>query len=60
MEAAVAIPLKQPGQEGAAGFILIGTNPYQRYNMSYKGFVDLLAGQIAAALGATREPTKGA
>jgi signal transduction histidine kinase/CheY-like chemotaxis protein len=54
VKSAAAIPLKQPGQEGAAGFILIGLNPYRRYLTAHRGFVNLLAGQIAAALGNAR------
>ncbi len=53
-ERAVAIPIRQQGQEQPAGFLVIGTNPYQRYDSAYSGFVDLLAGQIAAALGNAR------
>ena len=51
---AVAVPIRQQGQEQPAGFISIGTNPYRRYDSAYSGFVDLLAGQIAAALGNAR------
>ena len=54
VKSAAAIPLKQAGQEGAAGFMAIGLNPYRRYLTAYRGFVDLLAGQIAAALGNAR------
>ncbi len=53
-ERAVAVPIRQQGQEQPAGFIIIGTNPYQRYDSAYSGFVDLLAGQLAAALGNAR------
>lgn len=53
-ERAVAVPIRQQGQEQPAGFLIIGTNPYQRYDTPYSGFVDLLAGQIAAALGNAR------
>jgi signal transduction histidine kinase len=54
VEHTVAIPIQQQGQERAAGFLIIGTNPYRRYDRAYRGFVDLLVGQIAAALGNAR------
>ena len=54
VERAVAVPIRQQGQEQPAGFLIIGTNPYQRYDSAYSGFVDLLAGQIAAALSNAR------
>ena len=53
-ECAVAVPIRQQGQEQPAGFLIIGTNPYQRYDSAYSGFVDLLSGQVAAALGNAR------
>ena len=54
VERAVAIPFREQGQERPAGFLVVGTNPYRRYDLEYSGFVDLLAGQIAAALGNAR------
>jgi len=48
------VPIKQQGQERPAGFFLVGTNPYRRHDTAYSGFVDLLSGQIAAALGNAR------
>ncbi len=54
VERAVAVPIKQQGLDQPAGFLIVGTNPYRRYDTAYGGFVDLLAGQIAAALGNAR------
>ena len=48
------VPIKRPGQEQPAGFFVVGANPYRRYDTAYSGFVDLLAGQIAAGLGNAR------
>ena len=48
------MPIKQQGQEQPAGFFVVGVNPYRRYRSPYSGFVDLLAGQISAALGNAR------
>jgi signal transduction histidine kinase len=53
-EQAAVFPIKQQGQEQPAGFFIIGTNPYRRYDTAYSGFVDLLAGQISAGLGNAR------
>jgi signal transduction histidine kinase/CheY-like chemotaxis protein len=52
-EAAI-VPIKRQGQERPAGFFVVGVNPYRRYRSPYSGFVDLLAGQISAALGNAR------
>jgi signal transduction histidine kinase/CheY-like chemotaxis protein len=51
---AAIVPIKQQGQEEPAGFFVVGLNPYRRYDSAYSGFVDLLAGQIAAGLGNAR------
>jgi signal transduction histidine kinase len=48
------VPLKQQGQEKPAGFFIAGKNPYRPYDAAYSGFVDLLTGQIAAALNNAR------
>ena len=53
-EQAGVVPIKQQGQERPAGFFVAGTNPYRRYRSPYSGFVDLLAGQISAALANAR------
>ncbi len=54
VEQAAVVPLTQPGEERPAGFLVLGTNPYRRYDTAYSGFIDLLAGQIAAGLGNAR------
>lgn len=53
-ERAAVVPLKQQGQEQPAGFFVAGTNPYRHYDTAYSGFIDLLAGQIAAGIGNAR------
>jgi signal transduction histidine kinase/FixJ family two-component response regulator len=53
-EQAVVVPIRQQGQEQPAGFLVAGINPYRRYDAAYSGFVDLLAGQIAAGLANAR------
>jgi PAS domain S-box-containing protein len=47
---AVLVPLAQQGQERPAGVLIAGINPYRPLDASFRGFVGLLAGQIAAAL----------
>jgi len=54
VQEAVIVPIKEQGQEAPAGFFVVGLNPYRRYDASYSGFIDLLAGQIAAGLGNAR------
>jgi signal transduction histidine kinase len=51
---AAIVMIKQQGQEQPAGFFVVGTNPYRHYDTAYAGFVDLLAGQIAAGIGNAR------
>jgi signal transduction histidine kinase/FixJ family two-component response regulator len=51
---AAIVPIRQQGLEQPAGFFVAATNPYRRYDAAYSGFVDLLAGQIAAALSNAR------
>jgi signal transduction histidine kinase/CheY-like chemotaxis protein len=53
-EQAVIVPIRQQGQEQPAGFFVAGINPYRRFDAAYSGFVDLLSGQLAAALGNAR------
>ncbi len=48
------VPIKQQGQDKPAGFFVVGVNPYRRDDAAYGGFVDLLAGQIAAGIGNAR------
>jgi PAS domain S-box-containing protein len=49
---AVAVPLATSGQEHGptSGFLVVGLNPHRAFDDSYRGFVDLLAGQIASGL----------
>lgn len=47
---ALLVPLAGQGQDRPAGFLVAGVNPYRPLDAAYKGFVGLLAGQIAAAL----------
>jgi signal transduction histidine kinase/DNA-binding response OmpR family regulator/anti-sigma regulatory factor (Ser/Thr protein kinase) len=46
---AIALPLGRPGDGRPDGFIVIGLNRYRRLDDSYRGFLDLIASQIATA-----------
>ncbi|ULH13903.1 ATP-binding protein (plasmid) [Deinococcus sp. KNUC1210] len=47
---AMAIPLLSQGQEGPSGFLIAGLNPDRPLDDAYRGFLELFAGQLAAAL----------
>ncbi len=47
---AVLAPLARQGQERPAGFIVAGVNPHRPMDEAYLGFINLIAGQIAAGL----------
>ena len=47
---AVVVPLAKHGQTGLAGFLVAGLNPYRNFDEEYRGFVDLLAGQVAGGI----------
>ena len=51
---AVAVPIPHQGQEKPAGVLIAGLNPYRPFNDNYRGFINLLAGQIAAGLADVR------
>jgi hypothetical protein len=59
---ALLVPIAEQGQE-RPGFLVAGLNPYRPLDAAYRGFLDLLAGQIAAGLASTRayetEPQAG-
>jgi signal transduction histidine kinase len=48
-EAAI-IPIQAAGERGRAGLLVVGLNPYRRYDEGYRGFLDLAAGQIGTAI----------
>jgi signal transduction histidine kinase/DNA-binding response OmpR family regulator len=51
---AAVVPLRERGQAGMSGFLVAGLNPYLPFDEEYRGFVDLLAGQISAGIGSAR------
>jgi signal transduction histidine kinase len=51
---AVIVPIAQQGSEQPAGLFIAGLNPYRPFDEAYAGFIDLVAAQIGAGLGAAR------
>ncbi len=51
---AVVLPMAKPGQTQLAGFIVAGVSPRRPFDDGYRGFFDLLAGQIATAVANAR------
>jgi PAS domain S-box-containing protein len=47
---AVAVPIASSGQTGKAGILIVGLNPFRLFDDGYRGFIDLVAGQIAASI----------
>jgi signal transduction histidine kinase/CheY-like chemotaxis protein len=44
------VPITRTGQEKPAGVLIAALNPYRAMDASYAGFLDLVAGQIAASV----------
>jgi signal transduction histidine kinase/DNA-binding response OmpR family regulator len=53
-ERAVIVPLQRQGQDRPAGFFIAGLNPYRQLDTEYAGFIELIAGQIAAGFANAR------
>ncbi|MGC3980371.1 MAG: ATP-binding protein [Steroidobacteraceae bacterium] len=51
---ALLIPITHQGTEQVAGFFITAINPYRRLDDAYRGFVELLTGQLSAALARVR------
>lgn len=49
-EKARLVPFARKGQEAPAGIFIAGVNPYRQLDASYAGYLDLIAGQIAASI----------
>ena len=48
---AAVLPIVSGGETGRAGVLVVGLNPFRLFDDDYKGFLDLVAGQIGAAIG---------
>ena len=51
---AVVLPMARPGQAQLAGFVVAGVSPRRPLDDGYRGFLDLLAGQVATAIANAR------
>jgi signal transduction histidine kinase/DNA-binding response OmpR family regulator len=51
---AIAFPLAQQGQTSPAGVFIAGINPYRPLDDDYRGFIGLVAGQIASGIANAR------
>jgi signal transduction histidine kinase len=47
---AAVLPIAPSGQTGQAGILVVGLNPFRLFDESYRGFLNLVAGQIAASI----------
>ncbi|MEO8381904.1 MAG: ATP-binding protein [Acidobacteriota bacterium] len=48
---AITVPIAPTGQTGKSGLLVAALNPYRLFDESYRGFVELVAGQISATIG---------
>jgi len=48
---AALVPIAAAGEMGRAGVLVAGLNPFRVLDDAYRGFLELAAGQIAAAIG---------
>ncbi len=44
------VPILPTGETGRAGVLVVGLNPFRLFDDNYRGFLSLVAGQIAAAI----------
>jgi PAS domain S-box-containing protein len=51
---ALVLPIARPGQTQLAGFVVAGVSPRRPLDDGYRGFLDLLAGQVATAVANAR------
>jgi PAS domain S-box-containing protein len=49
-QSAIVLPVMQSGQDRLAGFLVAGISPRRVFDDDYRGFTELLAGQIATAI----------
>ncbi|WP_459195251.1 ATP-binding protein [Nostoc sp. FACHB-892] len=46
----IAVPIAPSGQTGKSGILIAGLNPFRLFDDNYRGFIDLVAAQIAASI----------
>lgn len=54
---ALLVPFRTQGEQRPVGFLVAGLNPYRVLDTDHRGFVELLAGQVAASLSSARAYT---
>ncbi|MDY0883535.1 response regulator [Dongia soli] len=47
---AAVLPILPSGETGRAGVLVVGLNPFRLFDENYEGFLNLLAGQMSAAI----------
>jgi PAS domain S-box-containing protein len=47
---AALVPIPPTGETGRAGVLIVGLNPFRMFDDNYRGFLGLVAGQVAAAI----------
>ncbi len=47
---AAVLAISPSGETGRSGVLIVGLNPYRLFDNEYRGFLSLVAGQIAAAI----------
>jgi PAS domain S-box-containing protein len=47
---AIVLPILSSGESGRSGFVIAGLSPFRLYDEGYAGFLNLVAGQITAAV----------
>ncbi|MGZ3409960.1 MAG: HWE histidine kinase domain-containing protein [Xanthobacteraceae bacterium] len=50
-ERAAVIPIPAPRETGRTGVLIVGLNPFRQFDETYRGFLGLVSGQLAAAIG---------
>lgn len=48
---AALLPILPSGETGRSGVLIVGLNPVRLFDEDYRGFLELAAGQVAAAIG---------
>ena len=51
---AIAVPIPASGETGQAGILIVGLNPFRRYDESYEGFINLMPDKLLPVLGTPR------
>ncbi len=50
VHSAAVVPILPSGPKGRPGALIVGLNPFRRFDDTYRGFLKLVAGQISASI----------